>query len=145
MIRIVRVVARLWQSGDPYEAVCDGCRIVCDGCVFAEPLLAPMCSEVVAHSTSSGGKTTLEALSIERGYWRATNSSENVLACYHPDACSGGMTGTPGYCLEGYKGPCKQQRWRYLRGGLVHLDKVDMLSVGPAEMGAVCPRGLACT
>lgn len=98
----------LRQSGDPYEAVCDGCQTACDGCVFAEPLLAPICTEVIAHSTSSGDKTTLETLSIERGHWRATSSSETVLACYHAEACLGGVTGTPDYCLEGYEGPCKK-------------------------------------
>eukprot|EP00903_Cladosiphon_okamuranus_P005767 g5717.t2 len=93
------------ESGDPYEAVCDGCAIACEGCVFAEPLLAPICKEVMTHSTSSGGKTTLEDLSLERGYWRATNSSEVVLACYNEDACLGGQTGASEYCLEGYEGP----------------------------------------
>ena len=81
---------------------------MCDECVFAEPLLAPICSEAIAHSISSGGKTTLEALSIEPGYWRATNSSETILACYHADACLGGETGASDYCLEGYEGPCRK-------------------------------------
>lgn len=99
-----------WQSGDPFEAICDGCLTACEGCVFAEPLLAPIFTEVVAHSASSGGKTILGALSIERGYWPATNSSEMVLACYHADACLGGVTGTSDYCLEGYEGPCKNAR-----------------------------------
>eukprot|EP00752_Nemacystus_decipiens_P013054 g11547.t1 len=92
-------------SGDPYEVVCDGCQVVCDGCVFAEPLFAPICTEVISHTTSAEGKTTLEELSVEPGYWRATNSSETVLACHHADACLGGKTGTSDYCLEGYEGP----------------------------------------
>ena len=58
------------------------------------------------HATSSGGNVTLQTLSIERGYWRATASSTEVLACYNADACLGGVTGTPGYCLDGYEGPC---------------------------------------
>ena len=48
----------------------------------------------------------MEELQINPGYWRATNSSEDVLACYHADACLGGVTGTPGYCREGHEGPC---------------------------------------
>ncbi|CAN0288143.1 unnamed protein product, partial [Scytosiphon promiscuus] len=48
---------------------------------------------------------TLERLFVERGYWRATPTSTNVLACYHPDACLGGVTGATGYCHEGYEGP----------------------------------------
>ncbi|CAN0574824.1 unnamed protein product, partial [Laminaria digitata] len=58
------------------------------------------------HSTSDGGNITLQALSIDRGFWRATASSTEVLACYHIDACVGGVTGTSDYCLDGYEGPC---------------------------------------
>ncbi|CAN0517127.1 unnamed protein product, partial [Scytosiphon promiscuus] len=46
-------------------------------------------------------------LSIERGYWRATDSREIILACYNRDACAGGQAGTESFCKEGYKGPCK--------------------------------------
>lgn len=59
------------------------------------------------HSNSSGGTVTLETLSIEPGYWRATASSTEIVPCYHADACLGGVTGTAGYCLEGYEGPCE--------------------------------------
>lgn len=69
--------------------------------------MAPMCRDAMEHSFSDGGTGTLEMLSIERGYWRATPSSEDVLACYNADACLGGVTGAAGYCLEGYEGPCK--------------------------------------
>lgn len=81
--------------------------MTCDGCSFEEPPLVPMCAAVMEHAFSNGGTDTLEALSIERGYWRATPSSEDVLECYNTDACLGGATGTSGYCLEGYEGPCK--------------------------------------
>lgn len=110
MFRIFVCCPTLRQTGDPYEAVCDGCKIACDGCVFTKPLLAPICTEVMTHSTSSGGRTTLETLSIERGYWRASNSSETILACYHADACLGGVTGASDYCRQGYEGPCKHDR-----------------------------------
>ncbi|CAM9601541.1 unnamed protein product, partial [Ectocarpus fasciculatus] len=93
------------ESDDLFETVCDGCQTTCDGCAFAEPLRVPMCTDLLEHSTSPDGKLTLEALSIQRGYWRATTTSEEVLACYHPEACLGGVTGTAGYCLEGYQGP----------------------------------------
>lgn len=97
----------MWQSGDPYEAVCDGCQTSCDGCFFDEPLVVPQCSEVLDHAASTGGNITLELLSIDHGYWRATASSTDVLACYNADACLGGVTGTAEYCLEGYEGPCE--------------------------------------
>ncbi|CAM9175464.1 unnamed protein product, partial [Hapterophycus canaliculatus] len=45
---------------------------------------------------------TLETLSIDEGYWRATNDSDSILACYNPDACSGGQTGSDSFCAVGY-------------------------------------------
>ncbi|CAM9289996.1 unnamed protein product, partial [Hapterophycus canaliculatus] len=95
----------LWQAGDPYEVVCSGCKTDCDECSFDEPDLVPACALVMDHSSSGGGSTTLATLSIDPGYWRATASSEDVLPCYHADACLGGVTGSAGYCLEGYQGP----------------------------------------
>ena len=59
------------------------------------------------HANSSGGTATLETLSIQPGYWRATASSKDILACYNTDACLGGVSGTADYCLEGYEGPCE--------------------------------------
>lgn len=58
------------------------------------------------HATSAGGAATVRTVSIDPGFWRATPFSEEVLACYNPDACLGGVTGTAGFCLEGYSGPC---------------------------------------
>eukprot|EP00752_Nemacystus_decipiens_P009937 g8861.t1 len=94
-----------FTSGDPYETVCDGCQTTCNGCSFDEPPLVPACSEVLENAISPGGVVTLEMLEIEPGYWRATESSEDILACYNKDACLGGVTGATGYCLEGYEGP----------------------------------------
>ncbi|CAN0122023.1 unnamed protein product [Ectocarpus sp. 6 AP-2014] len=88
-----------------FEAVCDGCRVACDGCSFDEPPAVPTCSDVMDHGTSTGGNVTLETLSIDPGYWRATSSSKEILPCYNADACLGGVTGTAGYCLESYEGP----------------------------------------
>lgn len=95
------------QPGDPFEAVCDGCQVDCDGCYFEDPEQVPTCTSELEHSTSPGGNVTLETLSIEPGYWRATASSEGVFECYNPDACLGGVTGVAGYCREGYEGPCE--------------------------------------
>ena len=67
----------------------------------------PICKEELDNTVSAGGTVTLQELSIEPGCWRATESSENVLACFHAAACLGGVTGTAGYCLEGYEGPCE--------------------------------------
>eukprot|EP00903_Cladosiphon_okamuranus_P017270 g15914.t1 len=89
----------------PFEAICDGCETQCDNCSFDEPLLEPTCEVELEHSNSSGGMTTIETLSVEPGYWRATTVSENVFECYNADACLGGLTGTTVYCLDGYEGP----------------------------------------
>eukprot|EP00752_Nemacystus_decipiens_P002518 g2363.t1 len=94
-----------FESGDPYEAVCSSCQMLCDGCFFEEPDLVPVCEGVMEHSKSSGGTVTLETLSIDPGYWRATASSKDILACHHADACLGGVSGTDDFCLEGYEGP----------------------------------------
>ncbi|CAN0168925.1 unnamed protein product [Ectocarpus sp. 12 AP-2014] len=93
------------QSDDPFEVMCSGCEVTCEACIFDEGLLVPACTDVMEHATSDGGNITLEALSIDSGYWRATESSEEVLACYHAEACVGGVTATSGYCLDGYEGP----------------------------------------
>eukprot|EP00903_Cladosiphon_okamuranus_P013951 g12975.t1 len=105
-------------TGDPYEVACDGCQKACDGCSFEEPPLVPMCRDAMEHAFSDGGTGTLEMLSIERGYWRAIPSSEDVLACYNSDACLGGTTGTSDYCLEGYEGPYCSICARGYTGGL---------------------------
>lgn len=95
------------QSSEPYDTICDGCRTTCEGCSFDDPLLVPICTDVMDHAASPGGTVTLEMISIDGGYWRATPSSREVLRCYNQDACLGGVTGTPDYCLQGYMGPCE--------------------------------------
>lgn len=93
------------QMGTLFETVCKGCDIQCSGCSFEGK--EPICLGELRHSTSAGGNTTLESLLIERGYWRATNTSMEILACYNAKACLGGLTGGKGYCSKGYKGPCE--------------------------------------
>lgn len=92
-----------------FETACDGCQISsCAGCSFDDPFLVPLCTDVMEYSNSSGGMVTPEKLWIEPGYWRATETSTDILACYNGDACLGGVT--PGYCLNGYGGPCERRR-----------------------------------
>lgn len=57
-------------------------------------------------------------LTIDPEYWRATNTSVNVLGCYHGDACLGGLTGSSSYCLAGYEGPCECKTSVLRRKGL---------------------------
>ena len=65
-----------------------------------------MCLEELEHSSAAGGNATLDMLSIEPGYWRATVDSIDILACYNTRACLGGVTGEDGFCRKGYEGPC---------------------------------------
>ncbi|CAN0357242.1 unnamed protein product, partial [Ectocarpus sp. 13 AM-2016] len=45
-----------------------------------------------------------ETLSIDEGFWRATNDSAIILACFSADACTGGETGADSFCASGYQG-----------------------------------------
>ena len=67
----------------------------------------PYCEGTMSHSISNGSAITIETISIHPGYWRATSASKNVMSCYVPDACRGGVTGISSYCQEGYEGPCE--------------------------------------
>ena len=93
------------EVDNPFEAICDGCEIECTNCVFSEGTVEPVCFIVLDHSKSIGGQTTLEDISIEDGFWRATTTSKEILQCHNEDACLGGVTGSEGYCEVGYEGP----------------------------------------
>lgn len=67
----------------------------------------PICTTTFAHARSGGGATTIQEVTVDAGYWRATKESTEVLTCYNVDACVGGITGDLGYCAKGYEGPCK--------------------------------------
>lgn len=66
-----------------------------------------MCFDELDHSSSVGGNTTIELLSIDQGFWRATNTSPDIFACYNTEACGGGVTGSEDFCRKGYMGPCQ--------------------------------------
>ncbi|CAM9580855.1 unnamed protein product, partial [Hapterophycus canaliculatus] len=91
------------EQGDSYNSTCVGCP-ACSGCeVYSAGSMS--CEPQFEHSVSGGYPVVLETLQIERGYWRATNTSTIFLSCYNEEACVGGVTGSPGYCHEGYSGP----------------------------------------
>ena len=100
-------------GGDRMTKVCDGCG-GCYGCAVEDANLVPVCSSQLEHTCSEGGDTTIETLEVNAGYWRATPTSPDVLACYNEDACLGGLTGSPGYCKEGYEGPCEFCTYCYM-------------------------------
>jgi len=53
--------------------------------------------------------TTLEALPVERGFWRATGLEETIYRCFYERACVGSQKDKESYgdglCREGSKGP----------------------------------------
>ena len=92
-----------------YDSVCAGCPpwIECDNCTVVGNNLAPTCSKALEHTSANERGNTLESLSIDSGYWRATVKSSTILACYNKDACLGGQTGADTVCDDGYMGPCE--------------------------------------
>lgn len=94
-------------QGNRYSTVCVGCPSCTEGCTIKDEGLVPTCTSAYANSASAGVNVTLETLQIDPGYWRATSTSRDILACYHADACLGGVTGASGFCREGYEGPCE--------------------------------------
>eukprot|EP00903_Cladosiphon_okamuranus_P018352 g16884.t1 len=90
-----------------YEVVCLDCPdwAECSGCSIARGNVVPTCEAPLENTEATQPGTTLETLDIARGYWRATNDSDNVLACYNADACIGGRTGADDFCAPGYTGP----------------------------------------
>eukprot|EP00903_Cladosiphon_okamuranus_P006562 g6410.t1 len=90
-----------------YETVCLDCPDwdECFDCTIGRSNVMPTCEASLEHTTASEPGITVETLNINEGYWRATNTSENILECYNTDACSGGMTGADSFCAPGYTGP----------------------------------------
>ena len=77
----------------------------------------PTCSAALDHTSAGESGVSLEELEIDKGYWRATNTSKSVLECYNTEACKGGKSGAPGYCDTGYAvmGPCEENTLFYSR------------------------------
>ena len=111
---------RFGNQGGPtarFETVCSDCPgwDQCIGCTVHNGNNAPVCWAPLEHTTVTEPGSTLEALNIEGGYWRATNTSDIILACHNADACSGGVSGADGFCASGYTGPCEREndeKWR---------------------------------
>lgn len=53
--------------------------------------------------------TTVPSLGLKAGYWRTSNTSDEILSCPQPEFCSGGylsgINATSSYCVEGHEGP----------------------------------------
>lgn len=72
------------------------------------------CWSVLEHTSSPEESGTLATLSLDRGYWRTSNTSTSIRDCYNAEACEGGVAEMcghvdceDGYCAPGYTGPCE--------------------------------------
>ena len=112
------------DSAARFEAVCYDCPDwdTCLSCTIERGDVRPACEAPLEHTTAIDPGTILETLNINEGFWRATNKSDNILACYNPDACSGGQTGADDFCAPGYKGPCEGVHEEAMRLILVCFD-----------------------
>lgn len=104
--------AFLHKQGEPnarFETICVDCCgwDECVGCTITRSSITPSCESPLDHTSAEVPGVTLETLTIDTGYWRATNKSKTILACYNADACVGGQTDSDDFCATGYKGPCE--------------------------------------
>ena len=113
------------QGGDTtrFEAVCFDCPgwDECSDCSIGRGDITPTCEAPLEHTSADEPGVTLETLNVSRGYWRVTNTSDNILACYNADACVGGATGADNYCALGYAGPCEERYKRHRVGASVAM------------------------
>ena len=132
-------------QGSGFEATCQGCDTTCQGCFVEDNTLVPTCAEMFEHAHSKNGRATIEGVIVDLGYWRVDNKSENVLPCYNPKACRGGLTGDPGYCNDGYQGPCESPaiNWfaHVLRGTCLAVSFVGItyVGLGSPSCATLCP------
>lgn len=89
-----------------YFEVCANCPL-CSGCEVVNETTLPVCTPVLDHTTSAGGRVDLQNLVLDEGFWRVTPESREVLPCYNEEACLGGITESPNFCDKKYKGPCE--------------------------------------
>lgn len=109
----------------------------CLGCTIEKGGITPTCAAPLEHTSASEPGVTLQTLNVSRGYWRATNTSEKILACYNEDACSGGVTGADGFCASGYTGPCEEGCGAVTRLPVLSVDRYanpSLASVKPHHM-----------
>lgn len=98
------------ETNARFEMACSDCPAwdECSDCNITRGSVSPSCEAPLGHTAADEDGVTLETLSIDEGYWRATNQSDKTLTCHNADACTGGQTGAGSFCASGYKGPCKK-------------------------------------
>ena len=98
--------AKQGAADDAYKAECLDCP-ECSDCTITSGNYTQTCAAPLEHTVAEEPGVTLETLKIEPGYWRTSNESDNILACYNAVACVGGGAGAETLCAPGYKGPCE--------------------------------------
>ena len=64
------------------------------------------CKDIPKGAVPSSAGMTLATLELERGFYRTSSESHEVLECHRKDSCIGGLNAS-NYCAAGYEGPCK--------------------------------------
>lgn len=99
------------QTGPPvFQRVCNRCssvpNSVADGVLGHSTWLLPFCENQPTGTVPMSNGTTTDTLVLDKGYYRDSQLSEDVLKCYRPESCKGGDDATD-YCAMGYEGACK--------------------------------------
>lgn len=100
----------VWSFNDQYATYKESCKSCggwedCTDCTIDVQRSAEECIATLAHTRSLETNGTLASLQLDPGYWRTSDTSSEILACYAASACRGGAHDD--YCDEGYKGPCE--------------------------------------
>ncbi|CAN0044546.1 unnamed protein product, partial [Laminaria digitata] len=69
------------------------------------------CEDPPAGAIANSSGTTVATLILDKGYFRTSYQSHEILKCFHQNACVGGANITK-YCAPGYTGPCENAAMR---------------------------------
>lgn len=89
----------MWQG-----AVSDDVCARCEADVDVDSI--SVCIDVPSGTTAPSSGTTVSTLSLEKGYYRTSDTSLAILECYQEEACVGGSDAEH-MCASGYEGPCE--------------------------------------
>lgn len=92
-----------------FDEVCSKCSTGLDGIANSEEVRisgSPVCAKPPTGAKAPSRGTTVATLTLEPGYFRTSNESNDVRECYNENACRGGSDPDE-YCTSGYTGPCE--------------------------------------
>ena len=99
------------QNISRFDTVCQGCsdaanNTVPDGVEISNERETPSCQAIPSGTVATSIATTVESLTLEKGFYRTSKESDVVMECYRSEACLGGSDPDE-YCAEGYEGACE--------------------------------------